>query len=292
MTKVIKYFLACCLFAGLSVCRPAHDGRPLVAVTIEPQRYFAEQLVDSLFDIAVMVPAGVSPETYDPSPQQMAILSRSKAYLSIGPVGFNLLWLDKIRSNNPQLPVFDNSENILPLTSGHDPDSAGHATHHHPGGTDPHIWSSPKSARILVQNMYKAFVALDAGHKNRYTNNLLRLQAEIDRTDSILSQLFAAAETKSFIIYHPALSYLARDYGLTQYCIETDGKEPSPAHIRQLIETARRTNIKVIFIQEEFDGKNAEVIARETGCRLIVVNPLSYHWSRELIRIAQAIAHE
>jgi zinc transport system substrate-binding protein len=292
MTKVSKYFGMCCLLAGLFACRPLLDDRPAVAVTIEPQRYFAEQLADSLFDVKVMVPAGVSPETYDPSPQQMAILSRCKAYFSIGPIGFNTLWLDKIRSNNPQLPVFDNSKNIPPVTGEEDHDThTGHETHHHTG-TDPHVWSSPKCARIIVENMYNAFISIDAGNKDIYAGNLLKLQAEIARTDSILSALFATAETKSFIIYHPALTYLARDYGLTQYCIETDGKEPSPSNIRQLIETARETKTKVIFIQEEFDKKNAEVIAGETGCKLVVINPLSYNWSEEIIRIAQAVAHE
>lgn len=300
------------MLAGLLACQPDLKERPTIAVTIEPQRYFAEQLVDSLFDIMTIVPAGISPETYDPSPLQMAALSRSRAYFSIGPIGFNLLWLERIRSNNPQLPVFDNSKNIPLITAGKEQDTlAGHETRHcshengrsrpsggwlaegysHYSGADPHIWSSPRSARIIVQNMYDALISIDAGNREIYKSKLLDLQAEIDRTDSILSALFVETETRSFIIYHPALTYLARDYGLVQYCIETEGKEPSPSYIRQLIETARVTKTGVIFIQEEFDRKNAEVIARETGCKLIVINPLSYNWSQELIRIAQAI-HE
>jgi zinc transport system substrate-binding protein len=70
-----------------------------------------------------------------------------------------------------------------------------------------------------------------------------------------------------------------------------DGKEPSPALLAQLITTAKEQDVKVIFIQQEFDKKNAELVAKETGCRLEVINPLSYHWNRELIHIAKVLAN-
>jgi zinc transport system substrate-binding protein len=280
--------------AGLFACKQSQGDRPIITVTIEPQKYFVEQLVDSLFEIEVMVPVGVSPETYDPSPRQMATLARSNAYFYIGQLGFNVLWLDKIRANNPQLPVFDNNQHIALInTHALHENSVLHENNrerHLHTGVDPHTWSSPRSARIIVRNMFEALVSLDAEHKEMYQQRLVQLETEITRTDSILSALFAQAETKSFIIYHPALTYLARDYGLTQYCIEMDGKEPSSAAIKQLIATAKATKIQVVFIQEEFDKKNASLIAEETGCKLLTINPLSYHWSHELICVAQAIA--
>ena len=85
---------------------------------------------------------------------------------------------------------------------------------------------------------------------------------------------------------------MARDYGLTQYCIETDGKEPSPEQLKTLIETAKAEGIKTVFIQQEFDKKNAELITKETGCRLIIINPLSYNWGEEILRIAKALSDE
>jgi zinc transport system substrate-binding protein len=286
MAKINKYLGLICIAAAFFACRQTSKHRPIISVSIDPQKYFVEQLVDSLFEIAVMVPAGVSPESYDPSPIQIKALAQCKAYFSIGPIGFNRLWLDKIKDNNPQLPIFDNSKNISLIVSEKEHGEHGHQ---HTGGVDPHIWSSPRCTRVIVQNIYEALLSLDAEKKDIYDRNLIKLQAEIDRTDSLLTRLLAQAKTKSFIIYHPALTYLARDYGLTQYCIEIDGKEPSPTDIKQLIETAKNTNTRVVFIQEEFDKKNAEIIAEETGCKLVVINPLSYNWSRELIRIAQTL---
>ena len=83
---------------------------------------------------------------------------------------------------------------------------------------------------------------------------------------------------------------MAKEFNLTQLCIEMDGKEPSPALLARLIDTAKEQQVKVVFIQQEFDKKNAELIAKETGCCLEVINPLSYHWKRELIHIAKVLA--
>ena len=86
-----------------------------------------------------------------------------------------------------------------------------------------------------------------------------------------------------------AVSYFAAEYQLTQLCIEMDGKEPSPAQLKELVDTARANNTRVVFIQQEFDQKNAELIARETGCKLVRINPLSYNWHEEMILIAQSL---
>lgn len=270
-----------CLFLCFS-CTYKKSDKKIITVTIEPQRYFVEQLVDSIFEVSTMVSPGVSPETYDPSPVQMTKLAGSEAYFRIGRIGFELAWMDKIKSNNPGLKIFDNSEGIAFISSSEEAHE----------GVDPHVWSSPKQAVILAQNICNALIALDKEDAEIYRKNLIKLDSKIAETDSIVTALLSKSKNKSFIIYHPALTYLARDYGLTQYCIEIDGKEPTPDQLRQLIELAREKNIKTIFIQQEFDQKNAEIIAKETHCRLVVINPLSYNWNEEMVKIAEAISHE
>jgi len=286
--KVLLFF-SCFLFCVS--CTPKKSDKKIITVTIEPQRYFAEQLVDSLFEISTMVPPGISPETYDPSPVQMAKLADSEAYFRIGQIGFELAWMNKIQKNNPSLKIFDNSEDIAFITSeahDHDCDSGDHSH----SGQDPHVWSSPKSAFIIAQNMYNALVQLDKDNEEAYRKNLTQLNLKIAETDSIVSSLLSNFKHRSFIIYHPALTYFAYDYGLTQYCIEIGGKEPTSEQLKQLIDLSKEKSIKTIFIQQEFDKKNAEIIAKETGSNLVVINPLSYHWDKEMIRIAEALSYE
>ncbi|MDD4418434.1 MAG: zinc ABC transporter substrate-binding protein, partial [Bacteroides graminisolvens] len=108
--------------------------------------------------------------------------------------------------------------------------------------------------------------------------------------DSVINNIFQTRKADhAFMIYHPALSYFARDYGLHQICIEEEGKEPSPAHLSDLIEICKEEEVRIIFVQPEFDRRNAEIIAKQTNTNIVDVNPLSYNWEKEMIHIANSL---
>jgi zinc transport system substrate-binding protein len=266
-------------------CSKQIQQENILTVTIEPQRFFADRLVDTLFSVTSMVASGINPETYDPTPTQIAQLGHSKAYFCIGPIGFEDAWLDNLKKNNPGLPFFDNSRGVDWIVS----EEKDEHKHSHP---DPHIWTSPKEAAIIVRNMYKSLSEIDPDNKPLYKKNAESLLNEIDETAKTIQSYLDKSTQKAFIIYHPALTYFARDYGLTQYAMELDGKEPAPEQLKKLIDLAKEKKINTIFIQQEFDQKNAELMSRETGCRLITINPLSYNWSEEIIRIAKSLSNE
>lgn len=288
MMKPIHLFtlLIACLLAGCG-SNAGRQGR-IVSVTVEPQRFFAERIAGDRFTVQTVVPAGQSPETYDPSPQKMIEIGRSAAYLQIGHIGFEQAWIGNIRENNRQVAFFDLSEGMTLIRQ----EEEEHAGHRHPGGVDPHTWSSVKGARTIAANTLKAFLAIDPENEFYYKQNYDALLAEIDSTGRVIEQSLASLTNRTFIIYHPALTYFAAEYGLTQLCIETDGKEPSPLQMKQLVDTARRSSARVIFVQQEFNSRNAELVAKETGCRLVTIHPLSYHWPEEMIRIAKALSDE
>lgn len=287
----------------LTACVTKQTDGIIVTVTIEPQRYFAEKIAGDKYKINCVVPAGQSPETYDPTPREMMQIGKSVAYLRIGPIGFEQAWMDKIRENNPKMEVFDTSEGMDMVTDTDEEHAHDHSTHnhdshaaeedhhhHHHGGVDPHIWSSITGAKVVAWNTLNAFITLDPDNTEYYWQNYNKLVDEIDKTDAEIKQLLDPLTDRTFIIYHPALTYFAKEFNLVQLCIEMDGKEPSPAQLKQLVETARANKAQVVFIQQEFDQKNAELIAHETGCKLTVVNPLAYDWSEEMIHIAKALA--
>ena len=285
--KMKKLFLSAGLVCLLFACSNKVQQENIITVTIEPQRFFTKQLADSFFRIETMVPVGTSPETYDPTPVQMANLARSKAYFCIGHIGFEEAWIEKLKQNYPQTPFFDNSKGVSFIEFGH-----YHDDHFHSEGKDPHIWSSPKAVRTIVKNMCAALTEIDPENKDFYAANLQKLLEQINTVDEKITQILQNSSQKAFIIYHPTLSYFARDYGLTQYPIEYHGKEPSPELLKSMIDTAKELGIKTIFIQQEFDKKNAETIAKELGCSPIEINPLSYDWEEEMLKIAGALSNE
>lgn len=276
-------------------CGNQHTNERLVSVTIEPQRYFAEQIAGDKFEINTVVPAGQNPEIYDPTPQQMVQVGKSTAYLRIGHLGFEEQWIGKIAENNNEMQIFDLSEGIE-LVKGeeghnhdHDHDHGEGAAHSH-FGVDPHTWSSVSGAKKIAWNTLNAFLELDKENTQYYWENYNRLIEKIETTEKKISSLVSPLTNRTFIIYHPALTYFANEYNLTQLSIEMEGKEPSPAQLKRLIDTAKESGAKVVFIQQEFDKKNAELVAKETSCNLVVINPLDYNWEKEMIHIAQALA--
>ncbi|MDF9830562.1 zinc ABC transporter substrate-binding protein [Parabacteroides sp. PF5-6] len=292
--KYIRY--AIFLFTFFA-CQPKPASERIISVTIEPQRYFAEKIGGDKYKINTVVPIGQSPETYDPAPQQMVEIGKSLAYFQIGPIGFELAWMDNIQKNNPTVTFFDLSEGMHFMEeSEHHHHAEGEACEydhgHHHGPQDPHIWSSIHGAKVVAQNMLDAFIALDEAHADQYRRNYDELIKEIDRTEEAILQYLQPALSRAFIIYHPALTYFAEEFNLQQLCIEMDGKEPTPAQLKELVDMARLYNAQVIFVQKEFDQKNAALIAKETGCRLVTINPLAYDWSKEMIHIAKALIDE
>ena len=265
---------------------PQQSEKPVITVTLEPLRYFTEAIAGDCFEVVSMVPKGSNPESYDPTPQQLVNLSKSQAYLRIGYIGFEQAWMKKLEANYPTMKVYDTSKGVdLIRAEGH-----WHGDHYHEGGVEPHIWNSTRNASVIADNIYAALCEMDADHQPEYKQRLDSLKQVIARTDADVRTLLANADS-TFLIYHPALSYFARDYGLHQISIEEGGKEPSPATLKTLIETCRREGAQVIFVQQEFDQRNAQLIADELGIEIVPINPLSHDWAEEMLRVANALKH-
>ena len=296
------YTIGTLLVLLLAACRPGGeknadnpDGKPVITVSIEPLRYFTEAIAGDRFDVVSMVPKGSSPETYDPTPSQLMSLSRSTAYLRIGFIGFEQTWMDRLTDNAPHLQVFDTSHGIdLILQEGLHEEPHTDKPYHMHGGPEPHVWSSTVNARIIAANIFKALCVLDRPHRDEYLNRYDSLCCVIDRTDSLCRRMLAQPQAdRAFMIYHPALSYFARDYDLIQLPIEAGGKEPSPAHLKELVELCKEEGVRVVFVQPEFDRRNAELIARQTDTRVAEINPLAYDWEAEMLRTARELTtHE
>lgn len=292
--KTILLFSFCLLLVVCGGCSPRksnHNEKPIITVTLEPQRYFTEAIAGDKFTVISMVPKGSSPETYDPIPQQLVSLGDSKAYFRIGYIGFEQTWMDRLMDNSPHIQIFDTSKGIdLILNNG----VPGHGHSHDDGhnhAVEPHVWNSATNALILAGNTYKALCALDKDNQAYYLARYDSLCLSIHHTDSLIRKQLAQPEAaKSFMIYHPALSYFARDYGLNQISIEEGGKEPSPSHMKELIDLCKAEDVRVIFVQPEFDKRNAETIAQQTGTKVVPINPLSYDWSGEMLNVAKALA--
>lgn len=261
--------------------------KPVISVSIIPQQYFIEQLAGDLVEINVMIPPGASPATYEPTVSQLSRLDRSKVYFRIGYVGFERSWMDKISRVNPGMKIVDLSEGveIIQEDAGERGDHHGHAHH----GTDPHIWMSTINARIIARNIHNELLLLFPGEKEYLLARFDQFALSLDSLHLAITNKLEGIENRKFLIYHPALTYYARDYGLVQFSLETEGKTPSPAHLKQMTDLSIHHQISIILIQTQFDRKNAEVLAKETGSEIIQFDPLDLQWGEQMHYIAEQL---
>ena len=219
MRKLIKYLLIPLL---VSCSSATHVGnKDVITVSISPFKYFIDVIGGGDFDVNVMVPAGADPHIYEPAPGQITSLSRSVAYLSDGYLGFEVTWLDRFFEANKKMKKVSMAQNIDLIK----------AQEHHSGGgeegDDPHYWASPKSAYIMAANVKSLLMALKPANSEKYEKNYSLFCDTIALLDKKARTLFSGFEGKPFMIFHPALGYLARDYNLVQIAVENEGKEPS-----------------------------------------------------------------
>ena len=181
--------------------------RRVITVTIEPLRYFAERIAGDRFDVETMVPQGGNPETYEPSARQMMNLSHSVLYVKVGSIGFERTWMKKLEQNAPHAIIVDSSDGISMMKTEN-------------GIPDPHTWMSTANSLIIAENIYRALVKIDKKDSIYFKKNLENLIDSINHVDSEIRHLVRNAKTRSFLIYHPILTYYARDFGLTLIPLE------------------------------------------------------------------------
>jgi zinc transport system substrate-binding protein len=267
-----RLFSLLLLILIVSCGRENEPAGKIITVSIAPFKYFVEGIAGKNFTVNIMVPAGANPHIYEPFPDQVNKLRKSVAYISNGYLGFEMTWLDRFYEMNRKMKKLSLGDGIDPIMS----------EHHHEGdqteGADPHYWVSPVCAFKMASSVRDLLIELDPGNKEQYEQNYNILSGKIKEVDSKAKALSLSGTKKAFMIYHPNLGYLARDYGFEEIAVEYEGKEPTPLRLVKLIDRAKKDRLNVILVQKEYDTKNARSIANETGAEVVIIDPLSEDW--------------
>ena len=159
------------------------------------------------------------------------------------------------------------------------------------GQGDPHVWVAPADVAIAARNIAAGLEGADPGHATEYRANLARFLAEIERLDrTIRARLAVPGAERAFLVYHPAWGSFARQYGLQQIAMESEGKEPGAARLIQIVEEARKQGARVVVVPEAIPRESARVLAEAVGGRIVSADPLSPEWERTLLHLSAALA--
>ena len=252
-----------------------------VFVSIVPQKYFVERIGGEQVNVEVMVKSGESPATFNPNPKKMSLLSQSQLYFSIG-VPFETIWIDRIKSIHPNLQFVPLHDKVLTVHE--------HGTHHPLSTRDPHIWTSPAKVKVIAQKIKDTLSHAKPEKEKYFEDNLQAFFHDLNLLDKDIRAILGKSDNRRFMVFHPAWSYFAKDYGLEQIAIEHQGKEPGARKLQKIIEEGKRLGIKVIFVQKQFSLSIAESIAKMVGATVREMDPLAEDYLGNMRRTATAIS--
>ncbi len=282
MKKIVGLFVfGLVMFAcgpGKQKNTESENEKKVVTVSILPERTFVEKIAGEDFKVNLLIPPGASPAAYTLLPSQLKDIAKSDVWFRIGYIGFEHSWKDKIEQANKNMKVVDLSEGLDLVRH----EGEQHGDHKHVGGVDPHTWLSPALVKKMAKRITDELSQLNPDRSSDYKLNYMKFVKEIDDVNIQIKNALKDYQGREIIVFHPSLSYYARDYGLDQYSLETGGKEPTPQRLAKIVNLAKEKNIKVVYIQSEFDRDHARVFADEIGGKVIQVWPLNPAWADNL----------
>ncbi len=278
--------------SSLTACSrsDADDARPLVTVSVEPQRYLVEQIAGDRFRVVTLMPNGENPEMYEPPVASRMAVDRSRVFFSTGFFPFESAAALAVSGSTA---VVNTSEGI-DLIYGTHSHADGHANFLHVDSAhrapDPHVWTSVRNTRIMASRIAQGLIDADPDNADSYRTALGRIDRSLDSLDRVISEKLDTLPTRTFLVWHPSLTYFARDYDLEQLAVSADSRESSMPQMRRVIDEARADSVRVFFYQKEYDPRQARAINSGVGSHMLPIQPNSYSWLAQLDSIADELA--
>ena len=245
------------------------SGLPVVAVSVLPQSYFVEKIAGDRVTIAVMIPPGANPSTYEPGINELTRLARARLYVAVRHphFAFEAVWVEKLLSEYQDLKVVH-----------------GAATDDY----DLHIWLAPRLVRSSAERIAIALGEILPEGQEMMDENLVDFLTELDELDSEIRTRLEPYSGRKVFVFHAAWGNFAREYGIQQVSLEEGGKKPGAGALAAFIEEAKRERASTIFVQPQFSKESARVVAEEVGARVETLDPLARDWLENMRRVSIA----
>lgn len=281
MKKYIVLAMALLMVTLTGCANESESDKPIVAVTIVPQATFVEAIAGDLVEVVTIIPPGSSPESYEPTPQQMTKIADAVVYFTIGVPAETGNILPNSSEDLNIVDLVDSVNDVYPDLMFEEDDHSGR---------DPHIWLSLKRVKVMVTEIKDELVRLDPDNESTYTKNYDAYIAEISTVQEQATALLESKTVRSFIVYHPSWGYLADDFDLEMIALEESGSEASVSRIQEVIDFALENNIDTVFFQSQIHSSQVESLVDEINADQIEINPLADNYLENYLDVITAIA--
>ena len=282
MSKISKYLITCFIFLlFLFSCQNQKksdtventadlDQKPHISVSIPPLKWITEKIAGSDFTVTSVVSSNISPELFDPSVKTIQELEESDLYFSFDLFAFEHKLEDAVSNPGKIYNVLENNSYLLK-----EDQEAHTGDGHNHGDYDPHVWFSMDIDSSIAENIKNVLSEKYPEKKDIFEKNYSDFISEINTFNTELKNILSDKKSKIFVIYHPALTYFAKEHNLTQVSVEQEGKEPTAQYLKNVINEIKKNNVKVLLVQPQFPKSSVDLISKEVpGIKIIEFNPL------------------
>ena len=256
---------------------PVENKKIVIFASFYPLYEFTKEVGQDKVEVSFLVPPGIEPHEWEPSIKDIQRMQKSDLIIING-IGFEN-WVDDIHKINTVLTVVDTSYGITPIKANPESNLEIFTDAYNEFRTDPHIWLNAIMVKVQIQNIANSLIKLDPKNTNYYQKNADSYKLKLEFLDKKIRNDLSKCNKKDFFSFHNAFSYFAIEYGLNQHTIlkSIDPLEdPSPKDIQEVVDLAKTLETNVIFTEEFINQKLSQVIADETGSKLLVLSPLEF----------------
>jgi manganese/iron transport system substrate-binding protein len=257
------------ILLAVAACAPAprkSTGRLRVVTTIGVLADWVRQVGGARVEATSLLSGYESPHTYEIRPADVKTIADARILFRVG-LGMEE-WRDPAieNSGSRRLVVVDAANGVAEIITGDEHDRAG----------NPHIWLDPELARSGIARLVEELVRSDPKGESLYRAREAAYFGRLDSLSAAISAGFAGLSDRRLITYHDAWPYFARRFGLDIVAtIEPiPGQQPSAKELARLVDLIRREQIKVITTEPQLPSVLPDMLARETGVKVVVLNPL------------------
>ncbi|MCL2156325.1 MAG: metal ABC transporter substrate-binding protein, partial [Leptospirales bacterium] len=197
---------------------------------------------------------------YSVTTEDMKNLEKADIFLTNG-AGMET-FIDKVTERYPNLKTVELSKGIRLIDDGDD--------------KNPHVWMSVDNAITMVKNCVEALCMADIKNCDIYKKNGNSYIKELSNLKINMDERLKKFRGEKIITFHEAFSYFAEDYDLTIAAVveHNPGIGPSAKDLADLIDTVRRLKIKYLFTEPQYSSSSADIIAKETGVKVFILDPI------------------
>ena len=286
---LVMFAFAMCFFYGCSRDSGRDPRKMRIFCGLPPVAFIASQIAGEKAEVDSMLPEGRSPHDYAPRPSDVQKAGTAKFFFTTGMNFEN----SAVKSLPETVRIVDVSKDIRRRRFDDGKgccDGHGHDHHHHEeAALDPHVWLSPENAGKIAVAILASLSAADPENREYYQQNFDRFKSELEKIAAEMKTQLSPFAGREFLVYHPAFGYFADVAGLRQHPLEINGREMTAVQLANVIAKAKKDNIKVVFVQKQFNPRLAGELARRIGGEALPLDPLAYDLLKNFRAMTEAV---